>query len=159
MTPTLRNRLLLVTALLIAGSGVALVAWGNLGHNLVYYWTPGEMLAQGDKAHHATIRLGGIVGKGSVDWSPQKNQLRFRVMDGLAPDAKGVSVEAAETPPAMFREGIGVVVEGTLRPDGVFQSDRLMVKHSNEYRAPKGGSPEDWKKSVMETETAEKGKP
>jgi cytochrome c-type biogenesis protein CcmE len=36
----------------------------------------------------------------------------------------------------MFREGIGVVVEGTLRQDGVFESRRLMVKHDNEYRAP-----------------------
>jgi cytochrome c-type biogenesis protein CcmE len=40
----------------------------------------------------------------------------------------------------MFREGIGVVVEGTVNAAGVFQSDRLMVKHSNEYKAPVEGA-------------------
>ena len=38
----------------------------------------------------------------------------------------------------MFREGAGVVVEGTLRDDGTFETNRLMVKHDNEYRPPAG---------------------
>ena len=37
-------------------------------------------------------------------------------------------------------EGIGAVVEGVWSPDGVFHSHNLMVKHSNEYRAPPPGS-------------------
>jgi len=32
-----------------------------------------------------------------------------------------------------------VVVEGRYRPDGVFNCTNLIVKHSNEYRAPKAG--------------------
>ena len=39
----------------------------------------------------------------------------------------------------MFRESIGVVVEGTYDQSQVFSSNRLMVNHSNEYRAPKPG--------------------
>ena len=42
----------------------------------------------------------------------------------------------------MFREGIGVVVEGTMvrsAESSYFASDRLMVKHSNEYKAPEEG--------------------
>ena len=39
----------------------------------------------------------------------------------------------------MFREGIGVLVEGTMVSEGYFKSDRLMVKHSNEYKAPEEG--------------------
>ena len=41
-------------------------------------------------------------------------------------------------PPQMFREGIGVVVEGTMLRDGYFDGSRLMVSHNNEYRAPHG---------------------
>ena len=42
-----------------------------------------------------------------------------------------------------------MVVEGTLLPDGTFESDRLMVKHSNEYRAPEEGvAPEDLYETV-----------
>jgi cytochrome c-type biogenesis protein CcmE len=36
----------------------------------------------------------------------------------------------------MFKEGIGVIVEGRLDDKGVFQTGRVMVKHSNEYRVP-----------------------
>jgi cytochrome c-type biogenesis protein CcmE len=38
----------------------------------------------------------------------------------------------------MFRPGIGVLVEGTMTKGGIFESERLMVKHSNEYKAPEG---------------------
>ena len=50
-----------------------------------------------------------------------------------------IHVKSSGTPPQMFREGIGVVVEGTMVQPGYFQSDRLMVSHNNEYRAPKPG--------------------
>ena len=36
----------------------------------------------------------------------------------------------------MFREGIGVVLEGTMNESGQFTTARLMVKHDNEYQAP-----------------------
>ena len=39
----------------------------------------------------------------------------------------------------MFRDGMGVVVEGKFGRDGLFRSSSLMVKHSNEYRAPMEG--------------------
>jgi cytochrome c-type biogenesis protein CcmE len=41
----------------------------------------------------------------------------------------------------MFREGQGVVVEGKLNRDGVFEASTVMVKHSNEYRPPEDGHP------------------
>lgn len=139
MTPTIRNRLILVGALLIAGVGLGAIAFSNMGQNLVYYWSPSELLNAGPKAYHATIRLGGLVQKGTVQWGAGKTSLSFKVAEGLAPDAKTVFVTANETPPEMFREGIGVVCEGTYDPNGTFTSNRLIVKHSNEYRAPKPG--------------------
>ena len=39
----------------------------------------------------------------------------------------------------MFRERIGVVVEGTMTRAGHFEGHRLMVSHGNEYRAPERG--------------------
>jgi cytochrome c-type biogenesis protein CcmE len=39
----------------------------------------------------------------------------------------------------MFRERIGVVVEGTMTRAGYFEGHRLMVSHGNEYRAPSEG--------------------
>jgi cytochrome c-type biogenesis protein CcmE len=144
MTQQTRNRLIAVVALLVAGAGLTLVAFGNLGENLVYYWRPSEMLSQGEKAYGPTIRLGGQVQPGSIQWNEQHTTLEFQVMDSEEPNAAHVRVRTTEVPPQMFRERIGVVVEGTFDKSQVFQGSRLMVNHSNEYRAPK--SEDDVKK-------------
>jgi cytochrome c-type biogenesis protein CcmE len=60
-------------------------------------------------------------------------------------------------PPQMFREGIGVVVEGTMTPAGHFESRRLMVSHSNEYRAPDDPSRTDMKELMSTTEGLKDG--
>ena len=64
--------------------------------------------------------------------------LRAGFPKNLIDGASGASDgdRCTSVPPQMFREGIGVVVEGTVAKDGVFESHRLMVSHGNEYRAP-----------------------
>jgi len=159
MTPQTRNRLIAVAALLVAGAGLSLVAFGNIGENLVYYWRPSEMLTQGEKAYGPIIRLGGQVQPGSIQWDEQHTTLHFRVMDSEQPGAAHVLVRTSEVPPQMFRERIGVVVEGTFDKSQTFQGTRLMVNHSNEYRAPKTDDDvkkmfEDMQKQEAKTTTA-----
>ncbi|MCY1032585.1 cytochrome c maturation protein CcmE [Corallococcus sp. BB11-1] len=155
MTPVNRNRLVALGALLVAGAGLAFVAFGNIGDNLVYYWSPSELLSNKDKAYSATIRLGGVVQPGSIQWNEAHTTLEFRVADDAKPESQSVHVRSLETPPQMFREKIGVVVEGTYDQGGVFTSNRLMVNHSNEYRAPKEGeSPRQWQETLAEGATA-----
>jgi cytochrome c-type biogenesis protein CcmE len=127
-----------IAAVAVAGAALAWIGMGDLGENLVYYWSPSELVAAGAKAHGATIRLGGQVEAGTVDWNPDTNQLKFVVTDGQ----EHIKVASVGAPPQMFREGIGVVVEGTIK-DGQFATDRVMVKHSNEYRAPEDGEKPD----------------
>jgi len=141
------RRVFLVVALLVAASALGFVAFGNIGENLVYYWDVGQLHDAGDKAVGATIRLGGVVKEGSVDWQPDDNHLEFIVTDG----DREVPVECSGAPPQMFREGIGVVVEGTMTSGGVFTSERLMVKHSNEYKAPEEGMSADDRKELYRT--------
>lgn len=136
MSPAGKRRAFLVAALLVAGSALGVVAFGNIGESLVYYWDPSQLVAAGDKGIGASVRLGGLVKTGTVDWKQAEGHLNFTVTDGK----QDVSVEATGAPPQMFREGIGVVVEGTMTREGTFKADRLMVKHSNEYRAPVAGA-------------------
>jgi cytochrome c-type biogenesis protein CcmE len=149
VTSATRNRLIALGALLVAGAALAFIAFGNIGKNLVFYWTPGEMLAQGSKAYGPTIRLGGVVQPGSLRWDAGRTHLTFRVADSDKQGAPSVQVVSSETPPQMFRERIGVVVEGTFDRSQTFTSSRLMVNHSNEYRPPKAGDrPDNWKTTV-----------
>ncbi len=141
------RRLGMVVALLVAAAALGFIAFGNIGENLVYYWDVGQLVDAGDKAVGATIRLGGVVKPGTVDWKPDENALSFVISDGT----KEVPVMCSGAPPQMFREGIGVVVEGTLTEGGTFTSDRLMVKHSNEYKAPEEGMSLEERKSLYRT--------
>ncbi|MGD8869374.1 MAG: cytochrome c maturation protein CcmE, partial [Gemmatimonadales bacterium] len=71
---------------LTLGIGVVLVlvvfgyfAFGGLGRSLVYFWTPTELLAEGDAAYGTSVRLGGMVEPGSVRWNAETQELRFRL--------------------------------------------------------------------------------
>lgn len=129
------TRKFMIGALLVAAVAFVVIAAGGINKNLVYYWTPTDLYANGDKAVGATIRLGGMVAPGSIHNRAGVSGVEFDVKDA----GRIVHVKSSGVPPQMFRENIGVVVEGTMTHAGYFQCHRLMVSHSNEYRAPKGG--------------------
>ena len=89
----------------------------------------------GEPVRQLPVRLGGQVKPGSVQWNAETLDLRFTVTDG----AGEMAVHSTGAPPQMFRDGMGVIVEGRVGSGGVFQASGLMVKHSNEYKAPKPG--------------------
>jgi len=130
-----RRLVLAITAVAISAGVLAFLAFGGIGENLVYYWSPTELQGAGDEAIGATIRLGGLVEPGTVERAADGLTLKFAVTDGAA----SVPIVTNNVPPAMFREGVGVVVEGTIRKDGSFETNRLLVKHDNQYRAPGDG--------------------
>lgn len=133
-----------------AGFGAVMTMSDKIGENLVYYWSPKELVANGEKAFGPTIRLGGIVKPGSLTWDKDKTHLTFYVAEDRHGTEPNIKVVSSELPPQMFREGIGVVVEGTYDRSGTFTSNRLMVNHSNEYKAPHevDDKPVDWKNSI-----------
>jgi cytochrome c-type biogenesis protein CcmE len=135
-------------------------AFGGLGRSLVYFWTPSELMAEGDAAFGTSVRLGGMVEPGSVRWDPETQDLRFRLVD----DGAIVDVQSAGVPPQMFLEAaenqqaIGAVVEGTLTREGVFRATNLMVRHSEEYRAPEHeGDRKEYYRDLFEEQGAENG--
>jgi len=135
------TRRFMIIAFAVAAVAFIVIAWGGINKNLVYYWTPTDLHAAGDKAYGATIRLGGMVSKGSI-----RNHIGASGLEFDVHDAGGiVHVKSTGVPPQMFRENIGVVVEGTMMRSGYFQCNRLMVSHSNEYKPPKAGHPVDKK--------------
>ena len=134
-----RRRILAVVAIIVAAGVLAFLAFGGIGENLVYYWSPTELEASGDKALGATIRLGGLVEPGTIQHSEDGLTLKFAVTDGEA----SIPISTKSVPPAMFREGVGVVVEGSVNRAGQFETQRLLVKHDNQYQAPGDGESVD----------------
>jgi cytochrome c-type biogenesis protein CcmE len=136
----------LVIGAVIVLSGFGYLVYGGIGDNIVYFLTPGELHERGELAYDAPVRLGGQVKPGSVEWDAEQIDLRFVLMDS---DGE-VAVHSSKAPPQMFREDMGVVVEGRMRRNGLFEATNLMVMHSNEYRAPEEGShPRDLYRSLV----------
>jgi cytochrome c-type biogenesis protein CcmE len=119
---------------LVIAAAVTGVAFLNLGDNLVYFYTPAEAYAKGAELAGQTVKVGGMVQPGSVKWQPEQLSLDF-VMTDL--DGHNISVHHNGTPPDMFKENQGVVVEGRLEDGGkAMVSRNLLVKHSEEYKKP-----------------------
>lgn len=122
------TRLRLLVVGLTAAAAVGVLSVVGLGEAAVYYRTPTEVLEQpprdGDR-----LRLGGLVLPGTV--TSDGTTVRFQLSDGVT----GLPVVHRGDPSGVFQEGQGAVVEGVLGADGLFRSDLVMVKHSNEYRA------------------------
>ena len=145
-----RSRRGAIAAVAVLVAAFAYLLYGGLDKNVVYFLTPKELLAKGTRAVDVPVRLGGQVKPGSVKWNDASLDLSFTVTDG----ASDILVHSKGAPPQMFRDGMGVVVEGRYHRDGVFNSTNLIVKHSNEYRAPKPGeSPQAMYKSLIKGAT------
>jgi cytochrome c-type biogenesis protein CcmE len=142
-----RRTLGFVLGLIVVLSGFGYLVYGGIGDNLVYFVTPGELLAKGEQAYGKPIRLGGQVMPGTMQWNADAVDLRFTLQD----EDGRIVVHSSKAPPAMFREGQGVIVEGRLGRNGEFESTSVMVKHSNEYRPPEDGhpKPEDMYRSLI----------
>jgi cytochrome c-type biogenesis protein CcmE len=142
-----RRKAAVAVAVVIIVAAFGFLLYGNIDKNVVFFLTPQELLSRGPSAYDVPVRLGGLVQTGSVKWDAEKLDLRFVVMDS---GGQSVNVHSTGAPPQMFRDGMGVVVEGRYHRDGVFESTNLMVKHSNEYRKPEHGErPKEMYKSLV----------
>lgn len=142
-----RRKSALAVGVVIILAAFGFLLYGGIDKNVVFFLTPQELLARGTAAYDVPVRLGGLVQPGSVKWDAEKLDLRFVVMDS---GGQAVNVHSSGAPPQMFRDGMGVVVEGRYHRNGVFESTNLMIKHSNEYRKPEHGErPQQMYKSLV----------
>jgi cytochrome c-type biogenesis protein CcmE len=99
--------------------------------NLVFFYTPSEVAANMAPQGRA-FRIGGMVETGSVKRQPDGVTVHFIVTD----TAKGIPVAYRGALPDLFREGKGVVAQGRLGPDGLFQASEVLAKHDENYMPP-----------------------
>ncbi len=94
---------------------------------LMYFYTPSDLIPYGQ-----VMRMGGLVKDGSIVWEKGHQRLRFCVTDGMGEK----TVNYCGVVPDLFREGQGVVVEGTLTPEGMIDAEKILAKHDETYMPP-----------------------
>jgi cytochrome c-type biogenesis protein CcmE len=124
---------------------LAYMIYAGVTQSAVYFITPSELRAA--PVTGKAYRLGGMVERGSVRWDAAMIDLAFVLSDGVAT----VPVRHKGTPPDLFGEGRGAVVEGRWTTDGYFQASLIMAKHSEEYRAPHGDTSDTGYKELIRT--------
>ena len=125
-----RQKRLAAIALGLAALGIAAaLVLSAFEKNLVFFFTPSQVAAH-EAPQGRLFRIGGMVEKGTV--KRDGVEVRFVVTD----TAKSIPVVYRGALPDLFREGKGVVAQGTLGPDGVFQAREVLAKHDENYMPP-----------------------
>ena len=126
MTRKQKRLTVILGGLAILGVAAGLVLYA-LRDAIVFFYTPSEMAEKG-VAPGQRIRLGGMVEAGS--WKRGEGTVNsFVVTDTI----KTITVTYNGQLPDLFREGQGVVAEGTLNGDGSFAADTVLAKHDENY--------------------------
>ena len=129
------QRLVLVILAVAAVLGAVLLAMWGLKDRAAYFYTPADVVAGKARAGEA-MRIGGMVETGSVKRDSDGVTTRFIVEDG---DAR-VPVTYRGILPDLFREGSGVVAEGSIAADRSFVADNILAKHDERYMPPELGN-------------------
>ena len=109
----------------LLGSAAALIL-NTVEDSLIFFYTPSDLAAR-PAAPDNRFRLGGLVEKGSVR---SKGKTTFFNVTDMN---RTISVIYTGVLPDLFREGQGVVAEGTLDPDGRFTASQILAKHDETY--------------------------
>ena len=121
-----RRRLYMVLAGMVLLSGAVALVLAALDENLSYFYDPSNIA---EAPPGRPIRLGGLVEEGSVVRQADGITVNFRVTDM----ANSIDVTYKGLLPDLFREGQGVITQGTLGPDRVFVAREGLAKHDETY--------------------------
>ena len=127
MKPKRRRLYFVIAGMALLGVAAGLVLYA-MNDTLVFFYSPSELLAK-QVPPGRTLRIGGLVETGSVARDADGTTVHFRVTD----TAKTVAVVYQGILPDLFREGQGVVAEGTMSQDGVFVAAEVLAKHDENY--------------------------
>lgn len=123
-----RRRLYMVSAAMLVLFGAVALILSALQNEITYFYSPSDLVA--NKAPGGRpIRLGGLVEEGSVRRLDDGITVAFRVTDL----ANSVPVTYRGLLPDLFREGQGVVTEGSLGADGGLVASEVLAKHDENY--------------------------
>jgi cytochrome c-type biogenesis protein CcmE len=121
---------MIAAAIVVLAIAVTLVL-KSFRSNLVFFFTPSQVV-KGEAPKEGNFRIGGLVETGTLQRLSNGTQVKFKVTD----TAKSMQVVYTGILPDLFKEGKGVVAQGKLGKDGIFQADQVLAKHDENYMPP-----------------------
>lgn len=116
----------------VAAVGLAVgLVLNALNKNVSLYFTPTQVF-NNEAPHGRSFRIGGLVEEGSVTREADGLTVNFAITD----TNKRIPVVYKGILPDLFKEGKGVVVQGSVGPDGIMHADEVLAKHDENYMPP-----------------------
>ncbi len=131
MNPKRKQRLFLVMFIVIGVSVAVGLTMFALSQNINLFYSP-KQIAAGEAPIDTRIRAGGMV----VDGSVKRDQESLTVYFDMTDYESTVTVEFTGILPDLFREGQGIVAQGKMDAQGVFQAVEVLAKHDENYMPP-----------------------
>ena len=129
--------MVMITGLVVLFAAVFLVLYALGGDSLSLFLQPNDVKErQMETGRH--FRLGGLVAMESYSKDDDGLTHRFTVTDCVA----DIPVVFTGLLPDLFREGQGIVSEGSMKDDGTFEATTVLAKHDETY-APPGTMPKN----------------
>ena len=122
------QRLIIILLSLIFIAGAVILVLINSKENLVFFFTPTELV----NSHHkinSQIRIGGFVKESSLKKNTKNNLYSFIITDNL----NDIEVEYKGILPDLFKEGQGAVTEGILVDKKKISASKVFAKHDENY--------------------------
>ena len=127
-----RRNVVFIVCFIVAGMTIATtLALKAFRENLLYFYSPSQVQA-GKAPQSRPFRIGGLVEEKSVVRNPDNLTVQFVLTDTM----QTVTVVYDGILPDLFREGKGIVANGKLRSDGVFEAFEVLAKHDENYMPP-----------------------
>ena len=127
-----RRRFFILGGFLLTFSIAAALVLMAFEENIVFFYSPTELsrkLEQQLITPNRRFRIGGLVEDGSVGREDDGVTITFRVTDTV----EVVPVRFRGLLPDLFREGQGIVAEGSMGTDGTFIATEVLAKHDETY--------------------------
>ena len=131
MTPKRKKRLTIILALVFGTALIVGLVMYALTENINLFYSTSQ-IANGEAPVGARIRAGGMVVDDSVKRIPDSLKVKFAITDF----EHQVVVEFTGILPDLFREGQGIIAQGKMDAQGVFQADEVLAKHDENYMPP-----------------------
>ncbi len=122
------QRLIILLLSLIFLSGVVFLILFNSKNNLIYFFTPTELINSQSEIDRK-IRIGGFVKSNSIKKNTKNNTYSFIITD----NQNDIKVEYTGILPDLFRESQGAVIEGILVKEKKIKASRVFAKHDENY--------------------------
>lgn len=130
MKPRHKKFTYIIVALAALGSAVGLVLYA-LKDNVSLFFTPTQVYNK-EAPQGRNFRVGGLVEVGSVKRQTDGLTVHFLVTDTV----RTMPVIYKGILPDLFKEGKGVVAQGTMQADNIFHAEEVLAKHDENYMAP-----------------------